>query len=303
MNGAQEYYWKGGAKRAMLGDCGSSYDYDGKTEPNLVAHSNTAETVRLRLAREVDMTSPELFARFIDSYERQARLYPALLVAAPLFAIAVGIYGVQLELRDGLIALLVSFGFVYLATTLSRELGKRLEEKLFDLWGGKPTTQLLRHRDNRLDIVTKTRYHAFLARKLNVQFPDRNQALADPELADSYYVSGARWLLEQTRDTNRFPLIFKELIAYGFRRNCLGLKPLAIFVALLSLVWIATASGVVTLNGIDWDAMSRISVNFAAVALLNSFLLALWIFFISKRTVRSSAFMYAELLLRACDVL
>jgi uncharacterized membrane protein len=68
-------------------------------------------------------------------------------------------------------------------------------------------------------------------------------------------------------------------------------------------VWIATASGVVTLNGIDWDAMSRISVNFAAVALLNSFLLALWIFFISKRTVRSSAFMYAELLLRACDVL
>ena len=67
------------------------------------------------------MSSTDLFIKMMDRYERQARLYPALLAGAPLLAIAIGIYGVPLEPKGGLIALLASFGIVYLLATISRD--------------------------------------------------------------------------------------------------------------------------------------------------------------------------------------
>src|SRR2546423_9500678 len=121
----------------------------------------------------------DLLAQVADRYERQARLYPSLLAAAPLFAIAIGLYGIPLEPKAGLLTLLASFGVIYVLATFSRELGKRLEDKLFLAWGGKPTTQLLRHRSSILDPVTKARYHAFLSKKLDIPFPNASQEQAD----------------------------------------------------------------------------------------------------------------------------
>lgn len=249
------------------------------------------------------MSSTDLFIKMMDRYERQARLYPALLAGAPLLAIAIGIYGVPLEPKGGLIALLASFGIVYLLATISRELGKRMENEIFSAWGGKPTTQILRHRDATIDSVTKARYHAFLAKKINTPFPTAERELADPSAADATYASGARWLLDHTRDTTSFPLVFKELIAYGFRRNSLGLKPIAIMIALLSLLWLLGANDVITAGGFHADALAALPMQARVVGAIDLALLIIWIFFISRRTVRTAAFMYADLLLRACDTL
>ena len=43
------------------------------------------------------MSSSDFFVKLTDKYERQARLYPALLAGAPLLAVAIGIYGIPLE--------------------------------------------------------------------------------------------------------------------------------------------------------------------------------------------------------------
>lgn len=249
------------------------------------------------------MSSTDFFVKLTDKYERQARLYPGLLAGAPLLVVAIGIYGIPLELESGLIGLLASFGIIYLLTTIARELGKRIEDELYASWGGKPTTQLLRHRDATLDNVTKARYHAFLATKLGVPFPTPADEAANVTAADATYTSCARWLLDQTRDRSRFPLLFKELIAYGFRRNCLGLKPIAIVIALLSLLWILGATDVVTTAGFNADAFAMLPIRVRVAGAINAVFLIVWIFFISKRTVRTAAFMYADLLLRACDAL
>jgi branched-subunit amino acid ABC-type transport system permease component len=249
------------------------------------------------------VSSSELFANLTDTYARQARLYPALLAGAPLVAIAVGVYGQRLEPKAGLITLLASFGVIYLLTNVARELGKRIEEVLYASWGGKPTTQLLRHRDSTLDSVTKARYHVFLSTKLNVRFPTTSEEQADPGAADATYASAARWLLDQTRDTKTFPLLFKELIAYGFRRNCLGLKSIAIFIALLSLLWLLGATGVLTLSGFDGRAFAIVPMPARVVGGIDLVFLGIWVCFVSRQTVRTSAFMYADLLLRACDIL
>jgi hypothetical protein len=78
--------------------------------------------------------------------------------------------------------------------------------------------------DDTYDPDSKAEFHAFIAEKLGRPSPTADEERADPAVADTYYARGATWLRENTRDTKRFDILFKENIAYGFRRNLLGLK-------------------------------------------------------------------------------
>src|SRR3989442_9451732 len=158
------------------------------------------------------MTLDDLVAKVTDPYERPARLYPALLALLPLIALIALLYGPKATALTGAVTVAVSCGGLYLMTNLCRELGKRLEGKLYQEWGGKATTQLLRHRDKTIEAATKRRYHSFLAAKINEAFPDRDQEAQNPEAADDLYQSGVRWLLNHARpdDGKKFDLIFKE---------------------------------------------------------------------------------------------
>lgn len=140
-----------------------------------------------------------------------------------------------------------------------------------------------------------------MSRKLGKAFPTAAEESADPDAADQLYARGARWLLDETRDKERFPLLFKELIANGFRRNALGIKPIAIFIALASAGWIFAAADILTMTGFNTAAVAEVKLCVRVVFGVDVMLLATWVFFITERTVRSSALMYADLLLRACD--
>jgi hypothetical protein len=186
-------------------------------------------------------------------------------------------------------------------------MGKRLEEKLYREWGGKPTTQLLRHRDANIDAVTKRRYHAFLASKINEAFPGKDQEAANPAAADDVYQSGVRWLLNHSRpeDGKKFDLIFKENVAYGFRRNALGMKPFGLAVAVGSFLWVLIFEGVLFARGgkfIDLATFPRMSEPAIASLVVSIVMIVVWLFFFTKASVRTSAFTYAETLLRACDM-
>jgi len=121
----------------------------------------------------------EFFGRISDTYDRKARIYPALLALAPGFGIAVSLYGLEIDMQRGLLGLLAAVGGLFLLSNIAREAGKRLERDLFESWGGVPTTQLQRHRDNTIDPVTKRRIHKFLSGKLGVPFPDAADLLVE----------------------------------------------------------------------------------------------------------------------------
>ncbi|MGA9883523.1 MAG: hypothetical protein WBQ34_07380 [Candidatus Acidiferrales bacterium] len=86
------------------------------------------------------MTIENVVAKVTDPYERPARLYPALLMLLPLLALIMLLYGPKATALTTAVTVAVSCGALYLTTNLCRELGKRLEEKLYHEWGGKPTT-------------------------------------------------------------------------------------------------------------------------------------------------------------------
>lgn len=254
------------------------------------------------------MTLDDLVAKVTDPYERPARLYPALLALLPLLALIMLLYGPKATVLTGVVTVAVSCGALYLTTNLCRELGKRLEEKLFQKWGGKPTTQLLRHRDNRIEGVTKRRYHSFLASKINVAFPDKDQEAKDPAAADEIYLSGVRWLLNHTRleDNKKFDLIFKENVAYGFRRNALGVKPFGLAISIGCLFWVLATQGIAFSPGhrfFDAAQLSHLPETAMASLIVSAAMIAIWLLFFTKASARTAAFTYAEALLRACDTL
>jgi hypothetical protein len=253
------------------------------------------------------MTLDDVVSKVTDPYDRQARLYPALLCLLPLLALIALLYAPYVSALTGVVTMAISCGGLFLMTNICREMGKRLEEKLFREWGGKPTTQLLRHRDNAIDSVTKRRYHSFLAAKINAVFPDAEQERSEPAAADEVYQSGARWLLDHTRPDagKQFDLLFRENISYGFRRNALGVRPLAIVIAFGCLLWALAKERNLfgTGSAFDLSALTRLSPTATASLTLSTAMLLVWVFFFTKKSLRTSAFSFAQTLLRTCDTL
>lgn len=247
------------------------------------------------------MSFSDACERLLDPYERKARLFPALLALSPALFAFVLIYGAAGSVFSGLMALAFSCGLLYFLSNVSRDLGKRKEDALFKKWGGKPSTQLLRHRDQTIDRITKERYHNALSHKIGRKMPTPEEELANPSSADDVYRSAVIWLLSQTRDTKRFGLIFNENMAYGFQRNALGLKPAGIAISVLVIFFVAVKYKILTMHGIDILAarnasdVASISLGVATIMLLS------WLFFFTESSLRRTANTYAEALLKSCD--
>lgn len=249
----------------------------------------------------------EVVAKVTDPYERQARLYPALLALLPLFVVVMLLYGPNASGLMSAVTIAVSCGALYLMTNVCRELGKRLEDKLFQEWGGKPSTQILRHRDNTVEPPTKKRYHAFLAARIGEVFPDSHQESENPSRADGIYQSGVRWLLNHTRpdDNKTFDLLFRENISYGFRRNALGIKPIGLILSVGCILWTLAKEHVFSTVRpfVNSVALLRLPDTTIASLMISTVMVSVWMFFFTRASVRTAAFTYAETLLRACDVL
>lgn len=248
----------------------------------------------------------DVLSRVTDPYQRQARLWPALLALLPLIAMVGLLYGPASSSVSNVVTLVLSCGGLYLLASVCRELGRRLEPRLFEEWGGKPTTQLLRHRNSTIESVTKRRYHAFLAAKINSVFPDEKQESQDPKAADEIYQSAVRWLLTQTRDPNQFGLLLQENIAYGFRRNALGLKPYGLLIAFSCAIWVLIKYNVITQSSdyyLSMNALTELPPTVAISLVISVLMLVVWNCHVTKKGAKTSAFTYAEMLLRACDTL
>src|ERR1700733_5702170 len=147
---------------------------------------------------------------FLNEYSRNARLKPALLASLPVAFIALG-YGLKSSVLLGaLFGPLSAVGLTYLLAHLTRDFGVTKQAELFRTWGGKPSVTKLRHRDVSLNPYTRARYHANAAEALGRPMPTAEEEEADPVGADSLYEAYSNVLLERTRNTKTFRLLFEE---------------------------------------------------------------------------------------------
>lgn len=241
--------------------------------------------------------------KLFDSYNRQARLYPALLALLPLIVTAwASLPESGRGLGGTIFGLLAMSGGLFLLAEIARASGKALEPRLLASWGGWPTTRLLRHSDQNLPVLTKQRYCNVLASKTAMTWPTEAAERADAESADQVYRAATDWLRQQTRGTE-FSLLLSENASYGFRRNMLGLKTWAMVIAVVCAL-ISCAS--VAYHAADSrQLMSAIlqpanrpqlgAAAFSIVALVG------WMFVVTSSWVKAASETYAAALLACCD--
>jgi hypothetical protein len=233
-----------------------------------------------------------------DSYDRKARLYPALLVIVPL-ALTIGLAAsLKLPALESVGATLASCGGAFLLTQLARDAGKRREPVLMASWGGLPSVAILRHRDERIDAITKGRYHKKLTILVKgTKAPVAADERSEPEKADAVYSAWCAYLRSHTRDTKKFALLFQENVNYGYRRNVFGLRPVGITVSALSFLACCSWEYFAARTG---KVIQREFVLAGIVALL---FLLFWILVVSPAWVRIAADAYAARLVETLEQL
>lgn len=227
-----------------------------------------------------------------DCYGQRARALPLYLTISPivLFVASVLPEGLNLPLGGTAAIVLVPLSFFF--SQAGADFGKALERELWLKWSGPPTTRFLRHSNLEFNKVTRLRIHEKL-RKFGLHIPSEEEEIRDPFTADKYFESCTEELIRRTRDSSRFPLVFSNLTAYGFRRNLLGLKRIGLSLTILGLV------GNCTLLLKGWVDSGEILPYPAAALLMILGLLLVWLIWVNEESVRLSADRYSRSLLEA----
>ncbi|WP_315803031.1 hypothetical protein [Bradyrhizobium sp. SZCCHNS3002] len=225
-----------------------------------------------------------------DAYTVYARLFPAIIAAAPAIALAWAVIAgrelrpVQAIAGTALAVLLMVFADV------ARRRGKAIEPSLIEQMGGLPSVTMLRHGDQTLDAATKARMYSFLAGKLGEAAPTPEEELATPEAADAFYARCGNWLRENTRNKKKFDILFNENVTYGYRRNLFALKWPALILNVLIVIGCA---------GSIWIRQGTLDLlPVFVIAFLHASYLAL---FSTKAAVTEAAVTYARQLLLSAE--
>jgi hypothetical protein len=229
-----------------------------------------------------------------DRYDVLARWTPAVLVVLP--AVVLGAVAVP-PLSTGAASaggLLLAIAVPLVGALAVRDRGLRIQPALFESWGGRPSEQMLRWRSGPARSAVRRR-HELVERVLGLDLPDEAAEAANPVDADAAYEAAAMALRERTRDRSRFPLLYQENVAYGFRRNayaCRGPGVLCCAVCAVAAVALAMTSVV----HLSWPQL-------AALLALDLVLTGVWLLVFTADAAHRSAQAYARQLIASLEVL
>lgn len=248
------------------------------------------------------MTWQQISEKLLDPYSTRARLAPGLLLLLPVILFLVCTLGPKSPLLTAISSVLVACGGPYALSSFVRTYGQRAQDRLYVLWGGKPTTLILRHSDSRLPPGTKKLYHDHIATKFHLTIPSSDDEARDVAAADDIYLDATNRVIQATRDAKRYPLVFKELVAYGFNRNCYGVRWIGAILSLGIFLLTLAHSGALPWHGwsTTYDKLANLKMESGLSLLASGGMLLVWLFHFTGRTVKQSGFAYAE---RLCEAL
>lgn len=234
--------------------------------------------------------------RFFDAYFIRARLFPAIIAAAPALAALTLLVSWKSFGLSNLIATLGILVLLFAIADFSRARGRAIERTLYAEYGGMPSITMFRRNDETIDAGSKDRYRDFLAGKLAVVAPSPEDEKADQSTADAFYGQCGNWLRQNTRDTKKFPILFGENITYGFRRNLLGVK---VFALCLNAIVVVVCTFIFWYLSWDTDTLqgSRIAVVLVVAAAHGAYMLLA----VSRTAVWDASNAYGRELILSCE--
>jgi len=139
-----------------------------------------------------------------DSYTYKARFQPALLATLPLGLATLSWFPNSTSTLGMFWGLVVWSGGAALLAQIGRDFGKMKEPNLFEKWGGKPTTWLLRHRNAPNRVLLTVRHSKLQALFQNVKIPDASAEEKDPSKADEVYENCVRLSVKEPETRSSF---------------------------------------------------------------------------------------------------
>jgi hypothetical protein len=229
---------------------------------------------------------------WLDDYERSARLAPGLIALLPLPILVTALGLKHNPVIAILVSLVIAVGGPLILAKYIRSRGRTLEKRLYEEWGGPPTSLLLTPAS--LGAVDALQAQ----RRANVQRVSQQVLPSTPPPNDStaqqIYKAAVSTLRQKTYDHAAFPLIFAENKSYGFERNTLAIRIEGLAISSVGFVIAATGWGLAATG--DFNANSSALLAAALVILL---LTIFWIIWPTKKRVRKAGNLYAEQLLDA----
>ena len=218
-----------------------------------------------------------------DRYEFRARLAPAVGVASPLVLPPLA-FGVQVEggWMWTTVAATVLLVVIYIFSFVVRHLGKRIEQELWDDWGGPPSTTIIGPHDHTFHDTTKGRIYSAVLRETGI---DIDPSHSDVSAWKQSTWEAFRFVRQFLRERDKCGLWFTHDAEYGGLRNLLGGLPLAAGMASTAVIACGAALYLnpTTLTGL-------LTILAAAVVVLSFVLKKHWL----PGIVRVTAFRYAE---------
>ena len=151
----------------------------------------------------------------MDAYDRKARLYPAMIVALPLSVLTVLLVGTT-QWYGAITTLLATCGAHILVIQIVRDRGVAAQERLWDEWGGPPTTKALRW-SSAINPLMHAHRHESIAKATGKPLPTADEEAADPTAADQRYEIVVAILRQMTRSDDH-PRVRNE-VANALKRR------------------------------------------------------------------------------------
>ena len=242
-------------------------------------------------------------------YTSLARILPTFVAVLPLGLIMLVFLAEQPLLVSVLFGLL-TVGGTAIGSQFGRELGYKAQPGLWQGWGGPPTTRLLRHHHLPGDIEMEPGLRQSIEEWVGWPLPTEQQEKDDPDWADAEYQKATKALIDATRDSNKFPLVFAENVNYGFRRNLWGLRVIggviSAVVAILSWALLLLTTWGRPWPEPWWDIFAEpdftVTVRIV-ISIASTILVVFWVFFVKPSWIKASAEMYALRLMESVRIL
>ncbi|MEU1440906.1 hypothetical protein [Streptomyces mirabilis] len=236
---------------------------------------------------------------WLDDYERRARLAPGLLALLPI-SVALAVLGLsKAPVVVSIITALSLAGGPIVLAELVRHQGRKVQESLWASWGGSPTVQKLRLRQEGKNSLQRETWRKAVSSVTGIELSSARSERANPAKADEAIEVAIGQIRNLTRDEAKFPLVRAENRSYGFHRNLYGIRWtgrssafLVVLGVLAYMLWLA--------NFDHQPALTLVNV----LALLSTVVcLAIWWILPSAVRMESAAERYAYELLQAAVVL
>lgn len=236
---------------------------------------------------------------WLDDYERRARLAPGLLALLPI-NVALAVLGLSKApvVVSVLTALSLAGGPIVLAE-LVRQQGRKVQEALWASWGGSPTNQKLRLREEGQNSLQRETWRKAVSSVSGIELASARSERANEARADEAIEVAVGQIRSLTRDEAKFPLVRAENRSYGFHRNLYGIRWTGRITA--SVVVLGVLGYMLWLANVEHQPALTL-VN--ALALLTAVAcLVIWWVLPSATRMKSAAERYAYELLQAAVVL